>query len=222
MRFLTILFIGLFFISCTKDSVENENFQETIYSKSNDSTTPFPDVLKKTDSLRQSMASFVQGVDQYYEKGMTYVEFKNALDPDNGLSNMKKEGNELLNQAYTYLDQDTKEKDMDGEIMLIAFASAIDYNEAISSKDFNNISNEDYEIVFKELFGLPSDYEIPSSAKGGCPWYRVDCHVGWLIGTIAKWWNTPAPGDGGMTNGGVVSAIVAVCLAIIAATSDSD
>ncbi len=38
----------------------------------------------------------------------------------------------------------------------------------------------------------------------------IGCHTKWLANTIAEWWNTPAIGDGGMTNGQVLAGIVAV------------
>ncbi len=64
--------------------------------------TPFPINVRESVELKNSMIDFVNNVKLYYEENMTYTEFKFALDPENGLSEIKPEGESLLNQAYIY------------------------------------------------------------------------------------------------------------------------
>jgi hypothetical protein len=153
------------------------------------------------------MVSFVDAIDPFYKQGMSYGDLKSALDPDNSLSNMKSEGDVLLKQAYTYLKNNTRDSNMSGDKLLDAFAETLK-NEEVVNKDFNDITEQDYEIINRDLFGLSNDYEV--TTYGDCAWYQLGCHANWLINEIGDWWNTPAPGDGDKTNGDIVLEIATV------------
>ena len=203
-----LVILSLFLISsCNEDKLTSETNSSTASSnhieKSNDSLTQFPNV-RRDDRLRQSMVSFVDAIDPFYEQGMSYGDLKSALDPDNSLSNMKSEGDILLKQAYTYLKNNTRDSNMSGDKLLDAYATTLQ-NPLVANKDFNDITEQDHESINRDLFGLSNDYEVTTNSD--CDWWQVGCHLGWLAGEIAEWWNTPAPGDGDKTNGDVVMEI---------------
>jgi len=90
---------------------------------------------------------------------------------------------------------------------LDAFAATLQ-NPAVANKDFMDITEEDYELINQDLFGLSNDYDIET--YGDCAWHQLGCHAAWLIGEIAEWWNTPAPGDGDKTNGDIVVDVMTI------------
>ena len=205
-----LLLLSLFVLaSCSEDKLNDQTSKKLEYNdnlvKTSESpnTTPFPEV-QQDERLRESMVSFVDAIEPFYETGMTYSNLKSALDPDNSLSNMKSEGDALLHQAYTYLKNDTRDINMNGDKLLDAFAATLQ-NPSVAEKDFMDVTEEDYESISRHLFGLSSEYDVET--YGGCKWYQVGCHANWLIGEIGEWWNTPAPGDGDKTNGEVVVGI---------------
>lgn len=162
------------------------------------------------------MSQFTNNLKPFYESGMSYNDFKFALDPRNGLSNIKPAGDNLLNEAYNYIVNDTHESNMDGNLILLSFINAFENNDTLlDRKGFDEVDDNDYDLIFRDLFGLTSSYEVPNLNKGGCKWYRIDCHVGWLIGEISEWWNTPAPGEGGLTNGQVLAGTIAATAAFV-------
>lgn len=65
-------------------------------------------------------------------------------------------------------------------------------------------------MIFADLFGLDEDYIEAYGKKGGCKIFQFGCHAKWLVNTVVDWWNTPAIGDGGMTNGQVLAGIASV------------
>ena len=47
-----------------------------------------------------------------------------------------------------------------------------------------DITEEDYELINQDLFGLSNDYDIET--YGDCAWHQLGCHAAWLIGEIAE------------------------------------
>jgi len=216
-NFLLCLSIIFLSFSCTENDETNEadfnNLEKNRYEDLE--VTDFPVDVYQSEELKISMADFVGKIELYYEKDMSFEDLKNNLDPENGLENMKPEGEILLRQAYNYIVNNTSYKDIDGKPLVDALIAAFAYDNAINNKKITNITSTDLESISKNLFGLENDYDDNFNFKGGCKWYQVGCHLNWLVDTISEWWNTEAPGDGGATNGEIVIGVAATIASII-------
>lgn len=158
------------------------------------------------------MAKFVESISEFYIEEMTYEEFKHSLDPLHGLAYCKPEGDVLLQQGFYYIVNKVEPSKMSGKYIIDAFFAGISYYEESLPHvlDFNLIDDEEYDTIFSDLFGLDyNNTQTLGSNDDGCKWYQLGCHVKWLVNTIAEWWNTPAVGNGGMTNGQVIASIAA-------------
>lgn len=225
VTFLSVSILSTSLVSCSGDDLnKNENLErhnefvkkspnEVDIERIKEMVTPFPiDDVYNSAEAKESMASFVNSISEYYVKGMTYQEFKHSLDPYEGLVNIKPEGDVLLQQGFNYIVGNIEPSEMSGRHIVDAFFSGVSYYEEslTHSLDFNLIDDEEYDSIFSDLFGLDqSNVEAYATNGDGCKWYQIGCHTKWLANTIAEWWNTPAIGDGGMTNGQVVASIVA-------------
>ncbi|TXF76259.1 hypothetical protein [Chryseobacterium sp.] len=63
------------------------------------------------------MVSFVNGIRAYYSEGMTYPQFKDALDPENNLNNITQAGDALLFEAYNIISNHVSDEDVSGHRM---------------------------------------------------------------------------------------------------------
>src|SRR5690625_392809 len=149
---------------------------------------------------------------EYDLDGMTYQEFKYSLDPYEGLVNIKPEGDVLLKQGFNYIVGNIAPSEMSGRPIVDAFFSGVSYYEESLPHvlDFNLIGEKEYDLIFSDLFGLDQSNIQAFGSDGGCKWYQLGCHAKWLVNTIAEWWNTPAIGDGGMTNGQLLAGVVSM------------
>ncbi len=214
-----LLYISLIFLtfSCTENDELNEvDFNNLEKNRYDDlEVTDFPVDVYQSEELKNSMVDFVSKIELYYEKDMSFKDLKDELDPENGLKNMKPEGETLLRQAYNYIISNASNNDIDGKALVDALIAAFAYDNAINNKKITNITSSDLETISKNLFGLENDYDDNFNFKGGCKWYQVGCHLNWLVDTIAEWWNTEAPGDGGATNGEIVIGVATTLSAIV-------
>ncbi|MGM0634720.1 MAG: hypothetical protein ACQESK_01545 [Bacteroidota bacterium] len=209
MKNLFILLLAFVSVSCSDN---NEDLE--FHNKSNieDRLTEFPDL---SEDFTYAMSNFVESLRPYYQDGMSYTDFKNNLSPDDGLINIKREGDQLLEQAFIYIKNDVEKPNMSGDLFSEAFFAAIQYNEDMFGLDITEISENDYDIIFADLFGVTTDKSGLTTFSDGCKWYQLGCHASSVISSISTWWNTPAPGEGGMTNGQVLASTVATTAAIV-------
>lgn len=223
--FLSISILSASLISCSSDDLnddknlkQNNEFLEKSSNKVDvekikEMITPFPvDDVHNSAEAKESMASFVSSISEYYVDGMTYQEFKYSLDPYEGLVNIKPEGDVLLKQGFNYIVGNIAPSEMSGRPIVDAFFSGVSYYEESLPHvlDFNLIGEKEYDLIFSDLFGLDQSNIQAFGSDGGCKWYQLGCHAKWLVNTIAEWWNTPAIGDGGMTNGQLLAGVVSM------------
>lgn len=208
MRKLLYIVLACTMFSCSNNGIEVEEkndfyeFNDSSLLKKNDFVIDTSFVVKES---KDAMISFVNSVEEFYKVGDSYENFKAALDPSEGLSDITNEGNELLFQAYQYIVSNTDEEDMSGETLILAFNQIL-----LRAKD-NNIDKWE-DIDFEEgsiwLFGLDENSPFLRNAlmaKGGCKWYQLGCH----LASIWNWFTSTASG-GGMTNGTAIVAAIAV------------
>lgn len=206
MKNLFNLLLLLLVFSCSKDNVrtpEELNQTKSTHETSFERKGVSIDTTFFIAESRSSMASFVAGVGEYYNPGDTYKELKSALDPTNELLDITDVGNDLLYQAFQYLDNDVPEKDMSGEKIMIALQEILVRADEMGVKSLDNV---DLDEGSSWLFGVDENLSL----KGGCKWYQLGCHAA----TIWHWLTSTASG-GATTNGQAVVWALAIVAAVI-------
>jgi len=151
------------------------------------------------------MANFIDGLKVHYVPGMSYSNFKKALNPGIGLPAIKPEGEILLQQAHNYLALNTSENNMDGKSVYLAIHAIVKNNSNISYTTDSNL-----ELGSQWLFGLNnSSPALSTQSTNGCRWFQLGC---WW-NQLWHWLSTSASG-GGRTNGETLAAVVTVVAAI--------
>ena len=211
MKKLLLLLTICFAMSCSKTDIQTtemvkqtETKNETLLAKKGfEIDTTF--VIAET---RSAMASFVAEVGTYYQTGDTYNDLKASLDPVNHLSNMTSKGDDLLQQAYQYLVNNTDEEDMNGAKLMIAFHQILERAYEMDVKDLEDV---DFEEGSMWLFGLDeNNLLMQPSLAGGCKWYQLGCH----LSSIWNWLTSTANG-GGTTNGQALLWVVSIAAGVI-------
>lgn len=209
LRILTLFLIAVTAaISCSDDS----NGQSDSFAKTNETyelTTE--DYLEVLESTRLDMVSFVEDVSEFYTVGDSYEDFKNALDPVNGLSEMHPAADDLLFTAYTHIAENNDNQNLTGTKMLIALQVMV---ENAQNNGIEYIADINFEEESVNLWGS----SVESLAKKDCKWYQIGCH----FGNFWRWLNRK-PGNGGQTNLQMVGTLFGILVAILAyADSQSD
>lgn len=195
-------------VSCNGELIDRENtnvVHEELFSKDGESV----DYSYATQEANNSMVSFVNGLREYYTPGMTFEQFKLTLDSEKGLSNITKEGNDLLFAAYGYLKNNTSTKNIKGKEMMMAMKAMIQHN---IDKGINTSDNFDFATSERWLFGLSENYAFGNEiSRGGCRWYQLGCHISGLW----QWLTSPSTGGGGGTNASTLISIISIIISII-------
>jgi len=213
-------------LSCSKeDELSNLDPNESLQSPSNNyvtnSSTQRGDsginITPEEASVRAriSMVDFVEGVKPYYSEGMSYLEFKQSLNPANYSLPLVAEAEDLLIESYMYLVRDTGADQMDGSKLVAAYKKGFEMS-SVGRERLEDITALDQDQVFKELFNLPDDYTDNYTTQG-CAWYQVGCHLGWLWGEVSGWWSSPSnpDDDDSPTNGEVVTEIASAISTVL-------
>jgi hypothetical protein len=207
--FVLIGILMLSLTSCTQEDAVTEPNQRpftslTPYKNGTDSLVIDTAFVK--EMANDAIVSFVTTTKKSYSVGMTYEDFKAALDPDDGLAYMQVEGDELVKQAYDYITNDVGDSSMQGDKMMKAMLAIIDYSQQQGA-------GYTYEVDFDKgsqwLFGLNENSQTVQSSDP-CKWWQLGCH--WK--KIWKWLSTEASG-GGASNGETLGVVVGIVVAII-------
>jgi len=131
--------------------------------------------------FRNGMASFVESVKPIYTSGMSYTSFRFALIGTNS-KNITKEGNALLNKAYTYI---VNSKSSDYIIINDSgkeIAVALFY---IKKYDLKNKSSNGDLVLFGNTKGKTFPGDSLLNKQRECRWYQLGCHLSnawdWLV-----------------------------------------
>ncbi len=210
--FLSISFVLFLFTSCTQEETEvspqgNQSVTDTQFTLKDGSKDSLAiDTTLVKDLANEAIVNFVTEVKKIYTSGMTYEDFKDTLDPDDGLENMRPEGEALVRQAFDYIVNDVSDSSMEGDKMMQAIASITDY---ASKEGVVYAADVDFEKGSQWLFGLSETSQVVL-AKDPCKWYQIGCH----INKLWKWMSTTASG-GGASNGETLASVVGILAAII-------
>lgn len=133
-RIFIFIILSSFLLSCSSEDINiPQSIEEynKVTTQANDSyeiddikemLSPFPiDDIYNSGEAKASMASFVNSINEYYTIGMTYEEFKYAIDPHEGLLNIKPEGNILLKKGFNYITDNVNPSNMSGKYFVDAF-----------------------------------------------------------------------------------------------------
>lgn len=145
------------------------------------------------------MISFVQGISEFYESGDTYEDLKSKLDPVNNLEDMHPAANTLLFRAYNHLDSGESTEQLNGlELMQVFEIMLLNAKQ----RGVENLGEMDLELESLELWGS----SVQNLAKRKCKWWQLGCHVS----NLWAWLGSRSNGNGGQTNGQVLSQTVAI------------
>ncbi len=207
-----LLFLSIAFVmSCSENDIQNDEMTKHIEGQNE---TGFANRGFEIDTTffvteaKKAMASFVSEVGTYYHSGDTYQDLKESLDPTNQLSDITTTGDDLLFQAFKYLEDDIDESQMSGELIMVALNEILVRADTMGIKSLDNV---DLEEGSTWLFGV--DESLLN--RGGCRWYQLGCHAS----SIWNWFTSTANG-GGTTNGQALSWAVGIIVALIALMND--
>lgn len=174
--FTIILLLILF--SCSKDdsnkTLEREEvFNKSLTERSGNQELNSKDFTFLANQFKSGMISFTQRVSVYHSIGITYQEFKNSIDPNNGLNQISEVGDQILYEAYNYLENQTPAVEYSGKYMKDGLIFILNKNSDLGKQ---RISEIDLSKSSQLLFGVSDEFieKVNHSSDDDGPNYN-DC-----------------------------------------------